>query len=96
MKIFQHGNYLAACVLNRLVKLVVSLVETRAALLASHGYETFALAYLVGYGPFARLIDLFGGLVSLLETWAALLASNGYVTFALAYLVVSGPFPGLI
>ena len=39
-----------------------------------------------GEGPFAGLIDLFGGLVSLVETRAALLASHGFVTFALAYL----------
>ena len=40
----------------------------------------------VGEGPFAGLVDLFGGLVSLVETRAALLASHGFVTFALAYL----------
>ena len=75
---------------------LVSLVETWDALLYSHGYATFALAYLVGSGPFPGLIDLSGGLVSLVETWAALLASHGYETFALAYLVGPGPFHGLI
>ena len=60
--------------------------ETKAELLTSHGYATFALAYLSGSGPFPGLIDLFGGLVSLVETRAALLASHGYATFALAYL----------
>ena len=42
--------------------------------------------YFVGEGPFAGLVDLFGGLVSLVETRAALLASHGFVTLALAYL----------
>ena len=50
---------------------LVSLVETRAALLSFHRYATFALAYLVGSGAFPGLMDLFGGLVSLVETQAA-------------------------